>query len=133
MGRKILAVIAALIIATAIFMIVEMLNTYVLPPPTTDVMHDAARLREYMANGPAKAYIIVLAGYIIGSFAGGFIVTKISRRVSSGMTLPIIVGTLLTLAGIANFIMLPGQPIWFEAIAVLTFIPLTFVGNRFAR
>ncbi|MEP6946407.1 MAG: hypothetical protein ABJA02_10850 [Acidobacteriota bacterium] len=133
MGRKILAVVVALIVATAIFMIVEMLNSFVLPPPPTDVLADPAKLREYMANGPAKAYIVVLVGYVIGSFVSGFIVTKMSRQVSADLTLPLIVGGLLTLAGVSNFIMLPGQPIWFAVLALLTFIPMVLIGNRFAR
>src|SRR6478752_1594350 len=101
MGRKILAVIVALIVATAIIMIVEMLNSYLIPPPSADVMKDPAKLREYMANGPAMAYAVVLIGYVIGSFVGGFIVTKMSRLVSSGLTLPIVVGAILTLLGIS--------------------------------
>jgi hypothetical protein len=133
MGRKILAVIVALIIATAIIMIVEMLNSYILPPPPADVMKDTARLREYMANGPAMAYAVVLIGYALGAFVGGFIVTKISRLVSSGLTLPIVFGAVLTLLGISNMVMIPGQPIWFMIVALIIFIPAAIVGSKFAR
>ena len=76
MGRKILAVIVALIVAVAIMMIVEMLNSLQLAPPTAEILKDPAKLAEYMANGPARAYIVVLIGYVLASFAGGFIVTK---------------------------------------------------------
>lgn len=133
MGRKILAVVVALIIATAIIMIVEMLNSYILAPPSADVMKDPAKLREYMASGPAMAYLVVLFGYALGAFAGGFIVTKISRRVSSGFTLPLVVGGILTLLGISNFMMIPGQPIWFMIAALIVFEPLALIGSRFAR
>ena len=133
MGRKILAVIVAFIVATAIIMIVEMVNSLVVMPPSDAVMKDPAALREFMANGPVKAYIIVLLGYIAASFAGGFIVTKMGRRVSPGVTLPIIIGGLLELAMIANVLMLPGQPLWFVTLAILTFIPVTLIGYRFAK
>jgi hypothetical protein len=133
MGRKILAVIVAIFVATAVIMIVEMLNSYNIKPPSADVMSDPAKLREYMANGPALAYGVVLFGYILASFVGGFIVTKMSRQVSQGMTLPIIVGVLLTLLGITNFLMLPGQPIWFIAASLAVFVPLSLFGHRLAR
>ncbi len=133
MGRKILAVVVALIVATAIMIIVEMLNSLQLKPPGNDVLNDPAKLREYMANGPAMAYVVVLIGYVLASFAGGFIVTKMSRQVSSGTTLPLVVGGILTVAGILNYAMLPGQPVWFLVLSLLTFIPLTLIGHRFAR
>ena len=133
MGRKILAVVVAMIVAIAIMMIVEMANSMVIMPPSDAVMKDPAALREFMANGPVKAYVIVLIGYLLASFAGGFIVTKMSRRESPGMTLPIIIGVLLELGMVANILMLPGQPIWFVVAGFLTFIPLSLLGHRFAR
>ena len=133
MGRKILAVVVAMVVAIAIMMVVEMANSMVIMPPSDDVMKDAAKLREFMANGPVKAYVIVLVGYVLASFAGGFIVTKMSRRESPGLTLPIIIGVLLELGMVANMLMLPGQPIWFVVAGFLTFIPLSLLGHRFAR
>ncbi len=133
MGRKILAVIVAMVVAVAIFMIVQMINSMVVAPPSDAVMKDPAALREFMANGPVKAYIIVLIGYLIGSFAGGFIVTKMSRRESPGLTLPIIVGALLSLGMVANILFLPGQPIWFVVASLIVFIPMSLFGHRFAR
>ena len=133
MGRKILAVVVAMIVAIAIMMIVEMANSMVIMPPSDAVMKDPAALREFMANGPVKAYVIVLIGYLLASFAGGFIVTKMSRRESPGLTLPIIIGVLLELGMVANILMLPGQPIWFVVAGFLTFIPLSLLGHRFAR
>jgi hypothetical protein len=133
MGRKILAVIVAMIIAIAIVMIVEMINSSIIMPPSDAVMKDPAALRAFMANGPVTAYVVVLIGYILASFAGGFIVTKMSRRESPGLTLPLVIGVLLTIAEIANLILLPGQPIWFAALSLVTFIPLSLLGHRLAR
>jgi hypothetical protein len=133
MGRKILAVAVAWIVAVAIMLIVEMCNSIVIMPPSDAVMKDPAAMREFMANGPTLAYVIVLIGYIIASFVGGFIVTKMSRRESPGLTLPIVIGVLLELGMIANIFMLPGQPIWFLIIGLLVFVPLSLLGHRFAR
>lgn len=133
MGRKILAVIVAMIVAVGIISLVQMGNSMVVMPPSQDVMNDPAKLRDYMTNLPLTAYIVVIIGYVIASFAGGFIVTKMARQVSSGLTMPLIVGGLLTVAMILNLVMLPGQPLWFAVLCLLCFIPLSLLGHRFAR
>ncbi len=131
MVRSILAVVVAIIAAVVIMMIVEVANSMVMAPPSPEIMNDPARLHEFMANGPVRAYLIVLFGYIIASFAGGFVVRKISRR--PGITPPLIVGGLLTLFMVANILMLPGQPIWFVFASLVVFIPVTLIGSRVAR
>lgn len=134
MGRKILAVIVALIAAFAIMMVIQMLNSMVVQPPSADVMADPAKLKEFMAGLPGTAYLVVLISYILAAFAGGFIVTKMARQVSSGPALAILIGALLELGGILNFfVMLPGQPIWFVAASLACYIPLALLGYRLAR
>jgi biotin transporter BioY len=113
-------------------MVIEMGNSLIIMPPNQEMMKDPAALCDYMRNGPAKAYIVVLIGYFLASFAAGFIVTKMSRRESPGLMLPIIVGALLTLSAIGNLVMVPCQPVWFAVIAVITFLPVTIIGHRFA-
>ncbi len=134
MGRKILAVIVALIAAFAVISIVQILNSLVVPPPDADVMNDPARLREFMATLPMTAYVVVLVGYFLGSFTGGYIVTKMSRRESSGSSLALLVGAILMMAGILNFfVLLPGQPIWFVLLSLLIYIPITLLGHKLAK
>lgn len=132
MGRKILAVVVAIIAAIAIMMIVETANSMVMARPSEAVMKDPAAMREYMANGPLAAYLVVLVGYFLASFAGGFIVAKLSRE-SPGIILAVIVGAFLTLGMVATILMLPGQPLWFIVVAFIIFIPVTLIGHRFAR
>lgn len=133
MGRKILSVVVALMVAFAVMMIIEMLNSLQLAPPSADIMADRAKLAEYMANGPVQAYVVVLIGYFLASFAGGFIVTKMSHQVTQTATLPILIGVILTLGMVANLLMLPGQPLWFAVLGLLIFIPTSLLGHRIAR
>lgn len=133
MGRKILALVVALIVAFAVIMIVQMLNALVVLPPSPEVMRDPARLTDYMANLPTTAYVVVLVGYFLGAFSGGYIVTKMSRRESPGMALALIVGLILTIGGILNFfVLLPGQPTWFTVAAMLIYIPVALLGHKSA-
>lgn len=135
MGRKILAVIVGWIAATAIIWIAEMISTMAAAtyPKNAEYM-SRDEWAAYMASMPALSYGIILAGYIVASFAGGFVATKMGRRWSGGMTLALVVGVLLTIGGVLNFfVMLPGQPIWFMIASLLCYIPFALVGYRFAR
>jgi hypothetical protein len=134
MGRKILAVVVALIVAMGVIMIVEMLNSMVVAPPTADVMNDPAKLREFIRTVPVTAYVVILIGYVLGAFAGGFIVTKMSRRESPGIVLPVLIGAILELGAILLFfVVMPGQPIWFIAASLVVMVPMSLLGHRFAR
>lgn len=133
MGRKILAVVVGLIGAIAVIMIVEMLNSFLIMPPSPEVWNDRDKLREFMAGLPTMVYGIILTGYVLGSLTGGFLVANMARRESPGPGLAIFVGAVLTLGAIVNFFwMLPGQPIWFVALSLLSFIPLSLVGYKLA-
>ena len=134
MGRKILACIVAMIISSAIIWIGWMISTSLAPNTPNNLGSSSNQdLANYTGSLPRISYIAALIGYILASFAGGFIVTKMSRQISKGITLPVIVGTILTLGMIANIVMLPGQPMWFIIIAILMFIPVTLFGHRLAR
>lgn len=134
MGRKILAVVVGLIAAFAVIMIVQMLNSLVVPPPGSDVMNDPARLREFLSTLPMTAYVVVLVGYFLGSFTGGYMVTNMSRRESPGVSLPLLIGLILMIGGILNFfVLLPGQPLWFVALSLLIFVPITLLGHKLAK
>lgn len=133
MGRKVLAVVVAMIAAIAVILITQMLNSFFVMPPSAEVMNDPVRMRAFLDGLPTAAYVVVLVGYFLGSFAGGFIVRNMSRRESPGIGLAVLVGALLTVGGLLNFfVMIPGQPVWFVALSLLTFIPVSLLGYKFA-
>lgn len=134
MGRKVLAVIVAMIVAWAIIMISQMLNAAFIMPPSSDVLADPDRLSEYIAAMPNSAYIMVLIGYVVASFAGGFIATKMARHVGGGYAETLVVAAILLLMAILNFfVTMPGQAMWFVIASLLCFFPLALLGHRLAR
>ena len=88
---------------------------------------DREEIKTIMANAPAGALIVVLIGWAIGSASGGFLATLISRKTSFVMAL--VLGGLLTLAGVANNLMLP-PPIWFWIATFAVLLPSTCVGAK---
>jgi MFS family permease len=135
MGRKILAVIVGFIAASAIFMIFEVISQMAAPRYAGNWEYMTPEEKQaFIKTLPPMVFGIVLAGYIIGSFAGGFVASKIGRRWSPGPTLAVIVGVMLTVAGVVLFFALqPGQPTWFVAASLVCYIPLALIGYRIAR
>jgi hypothetical protein len=86
-------------------------------------------VRELLAGAPVGALLVVVLGWVLGSIAGGFVTTWIGRR--SPVVHALGLGGLLTLAGIANNLMLP-PPVWFWILSLIVFLPATYVGARLA-
>jgi hypothetical protein len=92
MGRKVLAVVVAMVGAVGVILIVQMLNSFLTMPPSSEIMNDPARLRAYLEGLPLTAYIIVLIAYFLGSLTGGYLVRNMSRRESPGPGLAVLIG-----------------------------------------
>lgn len=130
--RSILAVVIGFIVASAVMMLVETINGKVLYPELGKLgtgVTDREEIRKLLAGAPAGAFLVVLLGWALGSFAGGFTATWIGKQPPYRHAL--ILGVLLTLAGIANNLMVP-PPLWFWVAGFLVFIPAACAGARLA-
>ena len=128
--RSILAVIAGFVVASAVMMVVETVNGHLLYPElgkSAQGVTDRDVIRELLANAPVGALVVVIIGWTLGSVAGGFVATRISRKPPGGHAL--VLGCVLTLAGVANNLMLP-PPVWFWIATFAVFLPATHVGAR---
>jgi MFS family permease len=134
MGRRTLAVIVALIVAVAIFLVAQMVGT--LFPAASPKNYDYMSMQErstYFGSMPIGAYLTNIFGYLLGSIAAGWIVAKVSQDRHT-LTLPLIVGVILTIGGILNFfVAAPGQPVWVVVVSLVIFIPFTLIGQKFSR
>ena len=128
----ILAVIAGFVVATAVMMTVETVNGRFLYPELGRLaagMTDREAIRTLLAGAPTGALVVVIVGWAVASVAGGGVAAWIAgrRRILSAM----IVGGLLTVAGIANNLMLP-PPSWFWIAGLVVFLPTAYAGARLA-
>ncbi len=126
--RSILAVIAGFVAASVVMMIVETANGQLLYPELgkrAKGVTDRQEIKALMASAPLGALVVVLAGWALGRIAGGFLTALIGRNSPGGHALAL--GALLTLAGIANNLMLP-PPIWFWIATFAIFLPATYAG-----
>jgi MFS family permease len=130
--RSILAVIAGFVAASAVMMLIEMVNGRVLYPELgklAEGVTDKEVLRALLADAPVGAFLVVLLGWGLGSLLGGFLAARIGWN--SPVAHALVLGVLLTLAGIANNLMIP-PPGWFWIPTLVVFLPAAYLGARLA-
>ena len=127
MKRNILSVVVGLATAIITFLIAETINGNLHPAPTTLDYKNTIAVRAFYENQTISLWLLVLAGWVIGSLLCGFLIKLISK--SDNKKLPIIAGCILTLSAVANFFSLP-HPTWFIVVGLLVFIPSTLLGHK---
>jgi hypothetical protein len=130
--RSVLAVAAGFVVASAVMMAVEAVNGRYLYPELgkrAAGVKDREVLRTIFAGVPVGSLFVVILGWVLGSLAGGCVAAWIGRR--APVVHALVLGGLLTLAGIANNLMIP-PPLWFWVAGLIVLIPAAYVGARLA-
>jgi hypothetical protein len=128
--KNIIAVVAGVISGVATIFICEMINSMNIKMPEGLDMNNRAAMAAWMQTLPLSAYLVVLAGYIVGAIDGAVVATLVSGRTTARPA--VIVGVVLTVAGIMNVMMLP-QPGWFVAASLSVSLPFAYLGYLLAR
>jgi hypothetical protein len=130
--RSTIAVVAGFVAASAVMMVVESINGRFLYPDlgkAAEGMTDREAIRALLAGAPVGAFLVVILGWALGSLVGGAVAAWIARR--EPVRHAVVLGALLTLAGVANNLMLP-PPAWFWVASLVVLIPAALVGARLA-
>ena len=130
--RSLAAVVAGFIAASIVMLIVESINGRILYPDmgkAAEGLTDRDAIRAVMASAPVGALLVVIAGWILGGVAGGWVIARLATQATAGHGL--VLGALLTLAGIANNLMIP-PPLWFWIASLVVLMPATYAGARLA-
>ncbi len=128
MGRTILGAVVGLAAAMATMLLIEGLATMLFPPPGIDLNSEAA-LAEMVAKATPAMKALVVFGWLLASFVGGWVAAKISRAHRVGAA--VVVGVAVVLGVIFNAVALP-HPLWMTASGVLLPIPLAWWAARIA-
>jgi hypothetical protein len=97
-------------------------NQFPLPPGAEK---NRQLLEAALSAMPDKAYLALLVNYLICSFFAGMVATLVAGRTTARPML--VVGIVLTLAGLLNVINLP-QRLWFAVTNLLVYIPGAWLG-----
>jgi len=128
--RSLAAVLAGFITASIVMMLVESINGRVLYPglaKAAEGVKDREAMRALFAAAPVGALLVVIGGWTLGSFIGGWVAARLAGRATTGHAL--VLGVLLMLAGLANNLMLP-PPLWFWIVSMVVFLPAAYAGAR---
>ena len=123
-GRRIVAVIAGVVVAIVLVQVAEFAVHALYPPPGYD-MRDMAAVKKFVAALPTTALLIVLCGWLIATLSGTFLAARIGKSAIPGY----IVGAFLLIGGIVNAFVIP-QPVWFSAVSFVIYIGMTLLGSR---
>lgn len=126
MLRKILSVVIGIAVGVLGIMLIQSLSSQMYPMPEGLDYKDTEAFGAYVKTLPVGAFLMVILSYIVGSFFGGMSATSLSKEKYRSA---IIVGGVLTLAGIANAMSMP-QPLWVSIVSVLVFIPSAYLGAK---
>lgn len=127
--RTVLAAVVGAIVAFAVTFGVEAVGRVLYPPPPGIDFTNAEALRAYIHDLPVGAFLIVLAAWALATFAGAFVATKIGGE--GGLRLAAVVGTIVMIASIANFVSIP-HPLWFMVIAIFEIPICAYLAGRAA-
>lgn len=123
--KSILSIIGGIVIAFAIIMLMQSISMKMYPVPQGLDLNDPEVMKAYIASMPFAAFLWILAGYTIASFAGGMVATGISKILRQSF----IVAMVLMLANAANLIMIP-HPVWFAIASSLIYFPFAWLGGK---
>ncbi len=125
---KVWPVVAGFIVASIVMMAFEFTNSFFFPLPNDLDWMDTAAVQALTASLPWTAYILVILGWMAGSFAGGGVATRLSGDTRYRTALAL--GIILTLAGIWN-VMLLGHPLLFSITSIPQFLIFTNLGHQY--
>ena len=125
--RYILAVIAGVVVGSAVNMGLIMISGSIIPPPEGVDPADMESLKASMHLFEAKHFIFPFLAHALGTLAGSFLAALIAA--SHKMKFALAIGVFFLLGGIANTFMLP-SPTWFTILdLVAAYIPMAWLGG----
>jgi MFS family permease len=125
--RKILGIVAGVVVATLIVTAFEWVTTTLYPIPEVD-SDDYATLASVMTNMPMIAKLLVVAGWLAGAAGGAWL----ALRISDWRWAAWIVAAIMLAGSIANIVALP-HPLWMQACALLFPVLGGWIGIKLHR
>lgn len=129
MGRTILGILAGMVTAWVLIMACQFASGMLYPPPPGTDLTQPDQLAAYVARAPLAAMALVVASWVLGAFAGGWVAAKVAREHPSFAAL--VIGLLVLAGVIANNTMIP-HPVWMTVLGVLLPLPAAWMGARMA-
>lgn len=129
MFRNVFAVIAGVFAMMIVITGLEALDVRLYPPPPGLDVHDTAQLARAVAAMPLMAKQLVVLGWLLGAFVGGFVAARIAQQ--RRLFAALIVGALVCAGTISNAMAIP-HPLWMTLMGSVLPLPLAWAAGNWA-
>jgi hypothetical protein len=129
--RNILGVITGILVGGTVNGALISLSPHIIAPPAGYDLTTEEGLRAGMAMMQPKHFLMPFLAHALGTVVGAFIAAK--NAATSKIINAIAIGIVFMIGGIMMVMMLP-SPLWFDITDLaLAYIPMAYLGARFAR
>ena len=127
--RSVLAVLAGLVVGSAVNMGLLWVNSLIFPLPAGVDGTDPAALSAALAKAPPTAWVLILLAHGGNALVGAWLAAKLAGRAPlvHGLT----VGALVLCGGIANLRSIPA-PLWVAVVDLALYLPAAWLGAKLA-
>ncbi len=125
--KRILPVILGLVAGWVSIAIFDALNHQVYPSPDGLDYTDKDAILALIESLPTGAFVLLLAGWMIGAFTGGLVGALVNKE--AWRNTGIIVGVILALSSIINMTLIP-HPTWLFIVASIGYVPMAYLGAK---
>ena len=125
--KSVLPVIAGLVSGWVVIFILEAVNHQIYPPPADLDYTNSESVNAYMESLPNGAFMLLLAAWMIGAFAGGTVGGLLNK--AGWRNKAIIIGVIMALSSIINMTLIP-HPTWLMVVASVGYVPMAYIGAR---
>lgn len=127
-AKNILAVIAGLVIGSAVNMAIIMVSGSIIPPPEGADVTTMEGLKASMHLFEPKHYIFPFLAHSLGTLVGAFVAALIASSHKARFAL--VIGAFFLAGGIANVFMLPA-PMWYNVVDLAgAYIPMAWLAIK---
>lgn len=127
---NILAVVAGILIGSAVNMGIIMISGSIIPPPEGVDNTTTEGLKAGMHLFEAKHFIFPFLAHALGTLAGALVTAKIAA--SHKFKFALAIGVFFLIGGITSIMMLP-SPLWFTVLdLLLAYIPMAWLASKLA-
>lgn len=128
--RNILAIIAGVVVGSAVNMGIIQLSGSIIPPPEGVIPGDMESLKENMPFFGPEQFVMPFLAHALGTLVGAWLAALLAA--SHQMKLALGIGAWFLIGGIAVSFMLPA-PLWFSAFdIILAYLPMGWLGWKLA-
>lgn len=129
--KNILAVIAGVILGSAVNMGIIMISSSIIPPPDGVDVTSMESLKASMHLFEPKHFIFPFLAHAVGTFVGALVTALLAA--SHRMKLALLIGLFFLVGGIINLFMLP-SPTWFAVLDIaVAYKPTAWLAGKLAR